>query len=301
MTKSLCLPRQLNLQIQDSVAAITASLDAANLDSLSQKIVTWLAAPDPSSNYNSAREKHHYGTGQWLLDNPSYLEWKTRPASLLWLHGKAGCGKTVLSSTIIHNLSKIEPGGPKTICIYFYFDFQVGQKQSLESCLCSLLVQLISRAPKVIESLKQLITAHDNGRSTPSRGSLLEALHQAVADVGIVYLVLDALDECSNRSILLQGLQECRRWGIPSLHILTTSRNETDIEDHMKDLAACHVCLEESVVDSDIRSFVRGQIQEDLKLSVWPSEVQTEIQRTLLEGANGMYVVSKATASFTEC
>ena len=282
------MPRQLNLQIQDSVAAITASLDAAKLDNLSQQIVTWLAAPDPSSNYNSAREKHHPDTGQWLLDDPSYLEWKHRSASLLWLHGKAGCGKTVLSSTIIHDLSKLEPGGLKTICLYFYFDFQVGQKQTFESCLRSFLVQLMSRTPKALVSLRQLIAAHDTGRSTPSRGSLLEALRQAVVDVGVVYLVLDALDECSNRSILLQGLEECRRWGLPSLHILATSRKETDIEDHMMKLVARQVCLEESVVDSDIRSFVQGQIQEDSKLSIWPSEVQAEIQRTLLQGANGM-------------
>lgn len=288
MTESLCLPRQLNLQIQDSVDAITASLDAAKLDSLAQKIVTWLAAPDPSSNYNSAREKHHSDTGQWLLDNPSYLEWKYRSASLLWLHGKAGCGKTVLSSTIIHDLSKVEPGGSKTVCLYFYFDFQVGQKQTFESCLRSLLVQLICRAPKALVSLRQLIAAHDDGRSTPSRGSLLEALRQAVVDVGVVYLVLDALDECSNRSILLQGLQECHRWRLPSLHILTTSRKETDIEDHMIKLAACQVCLEESVVDSDIRSFVQEQIQRDSKLSIWPSEIRAEIQNALLEGANGM-------------
>ena len=222
------------------------------------------------------------------MDDPSYLEWKHRSASLLWLHGKAGCGKTVLSSTVIHDLSKVEPGGSKNICLYFYFDFQVGQKQTFESCLCSLLVQLISRAPKALVSLKQLIAANDNGRSTPSRGSLLEALHQAVVDVSVVYLVLDALDECSNRSILLQGLQECHRWGLPSLHILTTSRKETDIEDQMIKLAACQVCVEESVIDSDIRSFVQEQIQKDSKFSIWPSEIRAEIQKALLEGANGM-------------
>ena len=278
----------MNLQIQDCVTDIAASLDAAGLDSLSQKIVTWLAAPDPSSNYNSAREKHHSDTGLWLLDSQPYLKWKNQPASLLWLHGKAGCGKTVLSSTIIHDLSKQEPGGLRTICMYFYFDFQVRQKQTFESCLCSLLVQLIGRAPKALVSLKQLFAAHDNGRSTPSRGSLLEAFRQALVDVGLVYLILDALDECMNRSILLQGLEEIRRWGIPSLHILSTSRKETDIEDHLIKLAACQVCLEESVLNSDIRSFVQGQIQKDPKLLNLPSDIRGEIETTLLEGANGM-------------
>ena len=222
------------------------------------------------------------------MDDPSYHEWKHRPASLLWLHGKAGCGKTVLSSTIIHDLSKLKPGGSKIICLYFYFDFQVGQKQTFESCLSSLLVQLISRAPKAVGTLKHLIAAHDHGGSTPSRGSLLEVFRQAVVEVGVVYLVLDALDECSNRPILLRGLEECRRWDLPSLRILTTSRKEIDIEDHMIKLAACKVCLEDSVVDSDIRSFVQDQIQKDPKLSIWPSEIRAETEKALLAGANGM-------------
>ena len=278
----------MDLQIQDCVIDIAASLDAANLDRLSQQIVTWLAAPDPSSNYNFAREKHHPDTGLWLLDSLTYLQWKKQPASLLWLHGKAGCGKTVLSSTIIHDLSKQEPGSSKTICLYFYFDFQVRQKQTFESFLRSLLVQLISRAPKSLVSLKQLIAAHDDGRSTPSRGSLLEAFRQAVVNVGVVYLVLDALDECTDRSILLQSLEECCRWGLPSLHIVTTSRKETDIEDCLMKLATYKVCLEESVVDSDIRSFVQEQIQKDPELLIWPSDIRALIESTLLEGANGM-------------
>ena len=258
------------------------------LDSLSQRIVTWLAAPDPSSNYNSAREKHHPDTGLWLLDSRPYLEWKDQPASLLWLHGKAGCGKTVLSSTITHDLSKQKPGGSTNICIYFYFDFQVRQKHTFESCLCSILVQLMSRAPRALVSLKQLFAAHDDGRSTPSRGSLLEAFRQAIVHVGLVYLILDALDECTNRSILLQSLEECCRWRLPSLHIVTTSRKETDIEDCLIELATQKVCLEESVVDSDIRSFVQEQIQKDPKLLIWPSEIRALIESTLLEGANGM-------------
>ena len=116
----------------------------------------------------------------------------------------------------------------------------------------------------------------------------MEAFRQAIVDVGLVYLVLDALDECSNRSILLQSLEECCRWDLPSLHIITTSRKETDIEDCLIKLATYKVCLEESVIDSDIRSFVQEQIQKDSKLLVWPSEIRTLIESTLLEGANGM-------------
>ena len=146
----------------------------------------------------------------------------------------------------------------------------------------------MSRAPRALASLKQLFAAHDNGRSTPGRGSLLEAFRQAVVDVGLVYLVLDALDECTDRSNLLRFLEECRRWGLPSLHTITTSRKETDIEDSLKKVATYKVCLEESVVDSDIRSFVREQIQRDPQLLRWSNDIRALIESTLLKGAAGM-------------
>lgn len=48
-----------------------------------------------------------------------------------------------------------------------------------------------------------------------------------------MYLVLDALDECITRSTLLKGLEEMDHWDLPNLHILVTSREETDIEDSL--------------------------------------------------------------------
>ncbi|KAJ3963870.1 hypothetical protein EV361DRAFT_982753 [Lentinula raphanica] len=55
----------------------------------------WLAAPDCSTNYTAALNKRVAGTGQWIFEDPTYLEWK-RGGSILWIHGKAGSGKTFL-------------------------------------------------------------------------------------------------------------------------------------------------------------------------------------------------------------
>ena len=155
--------RQLNLQIHDNFGDITDSVQNAELDNLSKRITDWLAAPNPSSNSNSARDEHQPETGLWLLENSAYLEWKDSPSSLLWLHSKAGCGKTILSSTVIHDLSKQDPARPVSGCIYFYFDFQIHEKQLFEKCLCSLLVQLIGPAPNSVKVLKRLYNAHSNG------------------------------------------------------------------------------------------------------------------------------------------
>jgi len=39
---------------------------------LVEKIRKWLEAPDPSRNYNEARENHTEGTGIWLTSGNVY-------------------------------------------------------------------------------------------------------------------------------------------------------------------------------------------------------------------------------------
>ncbi|UQC85448.1 pfs domain-containing protein [Colletotrichum lupini] len=89
------------------------------------QIHAWLAPPDASANFNEAAGHHHKGTGQWFLDSKEYLKWKTAACSSLWLYGRPGCGKTVLSSTIVNDLQRIG-----IECLYFYFTFTDTRKQS---------------------------------------------------------------------------------------------------------------------------------------------------------------------------
>ncbi|KIK63517.1 hypothetical protein GYMLUDRAFT_41192, partial [Collybiopsis luxurians FD-317 M1] len=63
----------------------------------------WLQAPDCSANRADATDKKTEGTGQWILNHPEYQKWKGKP-SILWIQGKAGSGKTVLSTTIWEDL-----------------------------------------------------------------------------------------------------------------------------------------------------------------------------------------------------
>ena len=60
-------------------------------------LLRWLAHTDPNTNHNDACEKRDNDTGLWFLNGDAYRQWKQTPQSFLWLHGPAGCGKTVLS------------------------------------------------------------------------------------------------------------------------------------------------------------------------------------------------------------
>ncbi|KAK4950135.1 hypothetical protein LTR10_011112 [Elasticomyces elasticus] len=93
-----------------------------------QAALNWLAAPDPAINHMAARKLHQPGTCQWFLTSQQYTAWTQAQSLHLWLHGKAGCCKTVLSSTIIEDLSSQLLQQPGCALAYFYFSFVEPQK-----------------------------------------------------------------------------------------------------------------------------------------------------------------------------
>lgn len=91
------------------------------------------------------------------------------------------------------------------------------------------------------------------------------------------------------RTSLLEGLKDIQNWNQENLHILVASRRETEIEDVLCILATDTITLEESVVDGDFYTYIRYQLQHDVKLSKWSKNIREEIEIALVNGANGMF------------
>ena len=54
---------------------------------IEQDILKWFSPPDPSMNYNIARETQSEGTAAWFLEGTKFKNWLLS-GSLLWIHGK---------------------------------------------------------------------------------------------------------------------------------------------------------------------------------------------------------------------
>ena len=207
---------------------------------------------------------------------------------MLWLHGKAGSGKTVLSSTVIRFL--LDDSNNDTIVAYFYFDFQTHEKQLFQNLLHSTVVQLFRQQGHVATIVEEQYNGCGRARSRPTVQDTLFILRRIIDIVArSVYVVVDALDECRDRRSLLEGMKEIRSWNQGNLHIFVTSRRETEIEDVLSYLVTDTISLEESVVDKDILTYVRYQLQNDVRLSKWSEKIQEEIETALVNGANGMF------------
>lgn len=70
-------------------------------------ILAWLDAPNPAPRNTRALQGRHPGTGSWYIRSEVFDRWTKGPNSVSWLWGIPGCGKTVLSATIIERLTEL--------------------------------------------------------------------------------------------------------------------------------------------------------------------------------------------------
>ncbi|KAI3326599.1 purine and uridine phosphorylase [Xylariaceae sp. AK1471] len=207
-----------------------------NVDNLAvqqrqQKINAWLSPSDPSTNYYNARKQRHARSGQWFLQSEEYITWKSKQNSFLWLNGISGCGKTILSSTIINDLRNTYPDTDNVF--YFYFDINDTQKQCYKDAIHSLICQLYNRNRILQHYLDSLYSSCNFGHK-PSIETLFTAFQDMVEEAGEVWIVLDALDECQTstehpRQRLLEWIRDLIMSKI-NIHLLATSRPEEDIK-----------------------------------------------------------------------
>lgn len=113
-------------------------------------------------------------------------------------------------------------------------------------------------------------------------------LQQMVKTFNRTYILLDALDECTDRKALLEFIKAVMDWNIDSLHLLATSRKENDITKSLEPSVTCQLCVQSALVDADIRMYVLEKLSNDPVLKRWPFDVQKEIEDALTKGANGM-------------
>ncbi|KAI9838432.1 MAG: hypothetical protein M1837_002487 [Sclerophora amabilis] len=289
---SLALQRDhitLSEAIRDDVAIIREDINdlkVATRNEDFQSFLEWLCHVDVSARHNEARRKHEPTTGAWLLEDLDYASWKRSPHSILWLHGIPGCGKTILSSIVIADMQNVCNKQNGKIA-YFYFTFDDRERATVECMLRSILAEFIREGASCSEALQKIYAQ----KLKPTVETLIQEL------IGIVQtdrdssfsVILDALDECSERMKLLDALSEVAEQEMPNLHLLMTSRIERDIEDALRPLVTHKIPIIDDKVDCDVRCYVRTRLTREPKLTRWSSDVKDDIEAALVSGAKGMF------------
>lgn len=175
---------------------------------------------------------------------------------------------------------------------YFYFDFTDKDKQLPEKMVRSVLKQLSAQCPEIPYVLSALFSSCQDADRLPSIDELLETLRRILSSFIDVYVILDALDECSEQEDLLGFLSRIMSWGVDHLHILTSSRPERVIEEGIQHLISYDntIKVQSDLINDDIRTYIRGRLDSDTKLKRWQKrpDVKNEIEASLMKKADGM-------------
>ena len=140
---------------------------------------------------------------------------------------------------------------------YIYFSYKDAEIQTPANIAASILQQLISVRPDYLNDLKDLYTKHKKENTRPSIGDIMVLLQSVVFSFSRVFVVIDALDECSDtddvRSILLTELKKLQS----RLCLLVMSRPIPDLENLLE--GAVRVTVEASM--TDIKNYLQQRLE----------------------------------------
>jgi hypothetical protein len=129
-----------------------------------------------------------------------------------------------------------------------------------------------------------------SGQHQPAEDTIQSLLQDTMNRIESKYIILDALDECTDREYLLTFICNLVNAKSNGLYIMATSRREKDIADKLRPIADYNINIQNAVVDEDIEVYVQDRLLTDSKLKKWPGSVRDEITTVMMEKANGMYV-----------
>ncbi|OQD66277.1 hypothetical protein PENDEC_c056G05958 [Penicillium decumbens] len=242
------------------------------------------------------------GTCLWALQSAEYIRWsETSCNDLLWVSADPGCGKSVLSRSIIDDC--LEASSPEVTVCYFFFK-ENDEQNLLALALCSVLHQLFSQRPQL---LRHAIPAWEkNG----------EKLRQEVDEMWRIFTtavssdelcktvcILDALDECReiDQTRLIEKLQSFHRlsrlriqdnW----LKFLVTSRPYDDIQNSFRAITDSfpHLHLkgekENDQINQEIDIVVKMRVKELSERVALSPDTEKRLEQQLLQMEHRTYL-----------
>jgi hypothetical protein len=142
------------------------------------------------------------------------------------------------------------------------------------------------------EVLATLYNHCGGGFSQPSIDNLQDTLQMILYGFNSAFIVLDALDECTERAKLLNWVQTVivQKNKNLQLHLIVTSRPEKEINDRFHLLDNCCVDMVMESGGYDLVAYLDYQLENNPELRRWDQKTREEVKSILIEQADGMYV-----------
>lgn len=278
----------------------TDELMRSKNQSLKLNFEEYLLAPEsPEMDYNFFRDRWTSGTCNWILSHSAFNEWledtNCKPW-VLWVHGNAASGKSILSSFVINHI--VQLGLP---CHYFFIRFTDQKKRALSMILRSIACQLANSTPLYAEKLRLLEAAATDLKTADFRNIWQWLFKQSLFQLDIdhpIYWVVDGIDEADSPGSIIKVLSELHLTTIP-VRVLVISRKTHEISSAFQKLGK-QVHMETIRTEGNREDF-RAYTNQEMDVAGGDS-YREEVTEQILERARGNFLwVHLAVQKINKC
>ena len=191
------------------------------------------------------------------------------------------------SSSIVEHIANLCHGDEKIAYAYFFFDGRDSQKdlQLHDKLIRSLIMQFSLQCCGGIPAA--LVDLYGYGQEQPSTSALQDTLHHILDGYHSAYIIIDSLDECTERYKVLDWIRKIDSLNMGNLYMVVASRPEEDISNVFGGLANLQsVDMTEEAANHDIATYIEQHTSKEN----WDKGTRKQIQLALMNGAQGMYV-----------
>ena len=247
------------------------------------------------------------------MRNPKYVSWlENHEADLLWISAKAGCGKTTLASHVIEKVGKNHSSQPISsnnkdlmpVVLYFFFHKSNIEAEGIATgTLKTFVSQLVRQVPAALPILLEryeLLSSRGNFEwSWDNLLSMIGNMLERMRIDSVVYIVLDALDECEpeSRALLLDWLQDLidssktsamSKTSRPVLKFFITSRPDSSIFDSLSHFPNMEMTPSDTA--ADMHALIINRIEDFSRRRHLDNDVAQKIINFLEVNAQGMFL-----------
>jgi hypothetical protein len=178
---------------------------------------------------------------------------------------------------------------PGIVIAYFYFYYAEADKQSLRGMLSSIISQLEEQLLEAPSPLLALYKRLGSGAHEPSIPELITCLESLITALSArpIFIVLDALDECSKPEELEHVLCDLVQSNEGQVHVFVTSRPEDAVVKMLRPLTTSELDLS-SVNNGDISLYIEHVLSEEKPFRSWKQVHRELVLNHLLEHCDGM-------------
>lgn len=247
-----------------------------------------------SEVYEESLQRRLENTCDWIFERPQYLGWVSadfdgNTPKLLWIHGPAGFGKTILCSQITRQVSSL-PESQTSSTAHFFLSIDLENRTDPNIILRSWISQVISS-----KDLAFTLTMNEMQKQqteTASRISILKLFSKIIQAIPRCTFIVDGLDECTSP---VDGFLADLKGAVAgsSTRLLIVSRDVGEIREALTNNNAGKIAMSEyklsaADTEADIARYSRSVVDD--KLSNKALAVREDISDKMAQRCQGQFL-----------